>query len=136
MFQRRSKLTVATLCVLLPATLLSAADDKDKDKDKIEWVQVMTTKGGEGGKSTFKVSEDTKVKFAWEVQPTSGSTSFRITLSKQHERTGNYQTIGTIFKTNSRSQKHIIANLKQGNYQIYLAVRRMNYTVTVYTAKK
>ncbi len=122
---------LALSSILLFAALPESRADK---KDEINWVQIMSTKGGGGGKSRFKIAKDAKVKIAWDVRPTSGSTSFRINLSKKHDRSGNYQTIGTIFKTSSPSKKHVIAKLKQGDYQLYLAVRRMQYEVKVYVA--
>lgn len=126
---------IAASC--LAAVLCLSTNGSSADKEGTKWNQIKSTRGSRGGKTQFQIGQDTKVKFEWDVRPKRvGNTTFRLNVSKRNDRTGNYQIIGTLFKTTAASKKHLYAKLKKGHYQIYLSVKNMDYDVTISTESK
>lgn len=124
-----------------------AADEKDdkakmneKEKEKVKekkekkeevWTSLFTVSSAPGGFQHFDLPKNSKVKFTWETTPDGQVPQFRVTVAKLNDRTGSYQTQGTVVSTKFAEKKSAGMLLAAGKYRLYIATKFMKYTLTV-----
>jgi|GEM_PF-2430240 len=108
------------------------ADGKDKkEKDEQPWEHLYTVSNEPGGFKQFDVAKNSKVKFTWETTPDGQVPQFRVTVAKLNDRTGSYQTLGTVVSTNKAAKGNAGMVLASGKYRLYVATKFMKYTLNV-----
>ena len=120
---------------------MSEADEKDdkaklnekekKEKKEEVWTSIFSVSSAPGGFQHFDLAKNSKVKFTWETTPDGQVPQFRVTVAKLNERTGTYQTQGTVVSTKFAEKKSGGMLLAAGKYRLYIATKFMKYTLTV-----
>ena len=58
-----------------------------------------------------------------------------ITIAKRDPRTGDYNTLGVIVREHKNTQGKKLGKLKAGEYQLYIAVKRVHYEFKIKAEK-
>ena len=120
------------IAIVFSASWTDAAEKKDK---AAEWPVIFQTKGTGGGHKRFKLERDSSVQFIWSAMSSHRAPNFRITIAKRDPRTGDYNTLGVIVREHKNTQGKKLGKLKAGEYQLYIAVKRVHYEFKIKAEK-
>ena len=124
-----------TCAVAFTGFLTQSSQAAEKKDPTADWKTVFTDAEKTGGHRRFTLKKDSTVAFVWDVTASHAAANFRITIGKQESRTGKFHTMGVIVREHKSTNGSKKAKLKAGQYQLYIAVKRVEYTVSVKAEK-